>query len=128
MEQTATIVERLLWESEGTTLDFKERQYPLAGASDQEKGEFIKDILAFANAFRRETAFILLGVREVAGGRAEVVGVTNHLDDASLQQLVSDKTNRPVEFSYHAVSVEDKNVGVIAIPRQERPSYLKRSF
>lgn len=44
--------------------------------------ELLKDVLAFANAFGRDEAFILIGVLEVKGSRAQVVGITDHLDDA----------------------------------------------
>lgn len=128
VQQLTTTVERLLSENEGFGLDFKETQYRFAGATDAEKGEVIKDILAFANASRRDDAFILLGVREVQGGRAIIIGVSEHLADADLQQLVNSKTNRPVHFSYHSLQIEDKQVGVIRIPRQERPIYLKKAY
>jgi len=121
-------VEALLWESESTSLDFKETQYSFAEATPDEKSEILKDILAFANAFRREDAFILLGVREGFRGRAEVVGVQEHLPEASLQQLVNSKTNRTVEFSYHALDVEGKSIGVIRVPRQPRPLFATKSY
>src|SRR4051812_32423004 len=128
MQPLRTTIEALLWENESTSLDFKESQYPFAGATEPERGEIIKDILAFANAFRRDDAFILLGVREVHGGRAEVVGVNEHLDDASLQQLVNSKTSRTVEFSYHAVEFDGQQIGVIRVPRQKRPVFLTKGY
>lgn len=128
MQPLRTTVEALLWENESASLDFKEAQYPFAGATDDEKGEIIKDILAFANAFRREDAFILLGVREMHGGRAEVVGVEQHLPDASLQQLVNSKTNRPVEFSYHSLDLDGQQIGVIRVPQQRRPIFLTKPY
>ena len=78
----------LLHEAEGTSLDFKSTQYPFEQATDVEKSELLKDILAFANSWRRTTAYILIGVDEVKGGRSNVVGVAKHLDDAKLDSLV----------------------------------------
>jgi hypothetical protein len=126
MPSLADTVEALLWEDESTVLDFKEVQYPLA--NEEEKAEFIKDLLAFANAFRRDDAYILLGVKDVKGGRGIITGVTCHLEDAHLQQLVNSKTNRTLEFSYHALEVDGKRVGSIRIPRQSRPTYLKKNY
>jgi len=120
--------ERLLWGPEGTDFDVKEAQYPFAGASDDEKGELLKDLLAFANAWRDSAAHILTGVREVKGGPHEVVGVRKHLDDASLQQFVNSKTNRPAVFSYVPFDYDGKAVGIIHIPLQPRPVYLKKKF
>lgn len=128
MRTLTETIEALLWEDESNSLDFKQTQYPLAGATDEQKGEIIKDLLAFANAFRRDDAFILLGVQDVQGGRAMILGVTNHLDDADLQQLVNSKTNRTLDFSYHALEVDGKQVGIIRIPRQDRPTYLRKAY
>jgi len=46
---------------------------------------FLKDILAFANAWRRTDAYILIGVKENKGGRAEIVGIHEDIDDAQLR-------------------------------------------
>ena len=83
MPLNANLLEGLLREGEGPALDFKSAQYPFVNADVGEKAELIKDILAFANSWRRTTAYILIGVEEAKGGRSKVVGVGNHLDDAS---------------------------------------------
>jgi len=118
----------LLFEQEGTALDFKREQYQFYGASDSDKAELIKDILSFANAWRRADAYILIGVDERLGSRALVVGITQHLKDADLQQFVNSKTNAPVDVSYTACSLEGKSVGVIRVPLQERPRFLLKQF
>ena len=122
------LLERLLHEAEGTSLDFKSAQYPFERATDEEKSELLKDILAFANSWRRITAYILIGVEEVEGGRSNVVGLAKHLDDAKLHQFVNGKTQRPVEFSYQVIPIEGTTIGVIAIPLQERPTYLNKRY
>ena len=85
------LLESLLRQEEGPTLDFKGYQYKFDKASDEEKGELLKDILAFANAKRDATAYILIGVKEIKGGRSEIVGVKEQLDDARLHQFVNSK-------------------------------------
>ena len=74
--------ESLLNEDESSALDFKRDQYPFSRATDDGKSELLKDVLAFANAWRRSDAYILVGVDEVRGGRSRPVGVSEHLDDA----------------------------------------------
>ena len=128
MPQDLKLLERLLHEAEGTSLDFKSAQYPFEHATDEEKSELVKDILALTNSWRRTTAYILIGVEEVKGGRSNVVGVDRHLDDASLHQFVNGKTQRPVEFSYQVISVEQTTIGAIEIPIQGRPTYLTKPF
>jgi predicted HTH transcriptional regulator len=124
----STLLEELLNEDESATLDFKRDQYPFDKASDEQKSELLKDILAFANAWRRTDAYILVGVEDVKGGRSNVVGVTSHFDDASIQQFVNGKTNRPVTFSYQVFPFEGAQVGIFHLPLQDRPIYLKKDF
>jgi hypothetical protein len=122
--------ERLLYEEESPTLDFKRDQYPFAKASEDEKSELLKDILGMANAWRRSEAFILIGVEDVRGGRSNVYGIAaaDHLADHSLQQFVNNLTNRPVRFGYEAFGFEGKQVGIILVEQQPRPFYLKRDY
>lgn len=122
------LLEELLHEDESATLDFKRDQYPFAGGTDEQKSELLKDILAFANAWRRTTAYILIGVDEVKGGRSLPVGVQGHLDDSQLQQFVHSKTNRPVTFAYQAYSFQSSQIGIIEIPVQARPAYLRKAY
>lgn len=121
-------IESLLFEDESSTLDFKREQYPFSDADDFQKAELLKDILAFSNAWRRTDAYILIGVKEVKGGKSEVVGVSHHLDDANLQQFVNQKTQRPVVFSYETIEIENKQIGIIHIPLQNRPIFLKKKY
>lgn len=50
------LFEQLLYEEENSTLDFKKEQYRFAKATEDEKSELLKDILGFANAWRRSEA------------------------------------------------------------------------
>ena len=118
----------LLYMEEGPTLDFKREQYRFDKSSDKDKSELLKDILAFANTQRFRTAYILIGVEEVTGGRGEVVGVEKHLEDASLHQFVNHKTNRPVVFSYSVHAIEGKRIGAIVIPIQQRPIWTEKDY
>ncbi|MES2014182.1 MAG: ATP-binding protein [Pseudomonadota bacterium] len=123
-----SLIDALLFEAEGAEIDFKRAQYIFEGADDRTKSELLKDILAFANAWRRTDAYILIGIQEVPEGESAVVGITEHIDDAKLQQFVNAKTNRPVEFSYSPMPFRSKQIGVIHIPVQERPIYLIKDY
>ena len=52
----------LLLENESTRLDFKQQQYPFVGADDGKKSELLKDVLAFANSWRTDTALSLIHI------------------------------------------------------------------
>jgi predicted HTH transcriptional regulator len=104
--------------------------YRIRGATDEEKSKLLKDILSFANTHRKADAYILIGVQEVKGGRSEVVGISEDIDDADLQQLINSKTNRRINFSYKATQYNEFKVGIIHIPVQiqERPFFSTRDF
>ena len=123
-----SLIEQLLLSDEDATLDFKREQYDFEGGSKQAKSELLKDVLAFANAFRRADAYILIGVDEKRGGRSKVVGVAAHLDDAKLQQFVNSKTQMPVTFSYHEAVHDGTPIGVIHVPLQPRPIYATADY
>jgi hypothetical protein len=125
-----SLFERLLFEEESPTLDFKNEQYRFAKSTDDEKSELLKDIVGFANSWRRSDAYILIGVEDVRGGRANVVGISqsDHLDDHSLQQFVNNLTNRPIRFHYEAFGYEGKQVGIIRIEEQQRPIHLRKDY
>ena len=118
----------LLFDEEGSYLDFKSAQYKFEGENNEAKSELLKDILAFVNSSRYRTAHILIGVREVSGGQNEIVGVDRHLDDAKLHQFVNSKTNRPAEFNYTPITFGDKTIGVLSIPIQIRPVYSLSTY
>ena len=122
------LLEQLLHEPESQSLDFKQAQYRFERASELDKSELLKDVLAFANSWRRTPAYVLIGVREVKGGRSQVIGIADHIEDASLQQFVNSKTQRRVELSYEVVRVEGVEIGVIEIPIQDRPVYAENDY
>jgi Putative DNA-binding domain len=124
----AELFESLLYQAESETLDFKVDQYPFEAATDVQKSELLKDILAFANAWRRSDAYILIGVEEVRGGRSIVRGLSKQLLNHSLQQFVHSKTNKAMSFNYEELQVEGLPVAAITIPLQERPVYLTKDF
>ncbi len=122
------IIESLLYEEESATLDFKCEQYSFTGATNDVKSELLKDILAFANSWRRSNAYILVGVKEVKGKRCKINGISSDLDDAHIQQFVNSKTQHYIEFSYKTLSIEGKKIGVFIIPLQKRPFYLNKDY
>jgi len=128
MAFNSKLLNALLSEEESSHLDFKRDQYKFTKARPPEKSELLKDILAFANSKRDRTAYILIGVKEVTGGRSEVVGIEEHLKDADLHEFVNSKTQKRVVFSYFPFVYEDKEIGVIEIPIQDRPIFVTKRY
>lgn len=69
-----------------------------------------------------------MGVQDVKGGRSNVIGESSHFDDASIQQFVNSKTNRPVAFSYEVFAFEGAQIGIFNLSLQDRPIFLKADF
>lgn len=126
-------IEGLLYQSECNYLDFKRDQYTFGSRTPEEKqkkSELLKDILAFVNAWRQEEAYILIGVQEEQGKRHTVIGLEfeDPFDDAHIQQFINGKTNKPIFLRYEIHTIEEKKIGIIRIPKQERPFYSERDF
>lgn len=124
------LLEELRFKGEGSDLDYKAERYQFANANDDAKSEILKDILAFANAHREGTAYILLGFRENPPHPAEVIGLTSDeaIDDSRLQQFVNSKLNSILDFRYEEGLYDDRCIAVISIPKQRRPFYLTKNY
>ncbi len=125
---TDETLDALRYKSEGTDLDFKQAQYRFVKASENDKAELLKDIIAMANAWRDGTGYILVGFKDNSPHRAAIVGIREHLDDASIQQFVNSKVKPKLGFRYEERIYEGKAVGIITIPKQKRPFYLANAY
>jgi len=128
MSITENTLRQLLYKSEGVDLDFKQTQYRFIGASDHQKAELLKDILAMANSWRNETAYILVGIKDCSPSPAAVIGINEHIDDAQLQQFVNSKASPQVTFKYEERLIEGQTIGIISIPKQKRPFFISSQF
>ena len=130
MAITLETVQQLCMEGESNHLDYKRDQYPFVGVSDPEKAELLKDILAMANAFRQQTAYILIGVEQQPDSSGKIIGISpnDFIDDAALQQFINGKTNKIVTLLSYPVQIDaNRIIQVIEIPLQDdRPYYSKR--
>lgn len=124
MEDKA-LIQELLFRGESNVLDYKVKQYPFSGAEEAQKSELLKDILAFANAWRSETAYILVGVKN---DTLELVDLDEDIDDSRLQEFINSKTNHPVNFAYRSLDYNDTKLGLYVIPVQDRPVYVRKQF
>ena len=89
----------------------------------------LKDILAFANAWKSTDAYILIGVEEVTGSKAKVLGITEHVKDNDIQQFVNSKTNTQVRFLCGTIQVGNSLVDYVRIDQaQDRPIFLARDL
>jgi hypothetical protein len=74
---------------QSTILDFKKDMYDFSNDQDHRKSaEFVKDIISFANTIRAESAFVIIGIKELPDKSKECHGSTSNIDDAVLQDKV----------------------------------------
>lgn len=123
----------LCFQGESNCVDYKRSQYAFQGADDAQKAELLKDILCFANAFRKSPAYILIGVDEDASRLGVIHGIEDNevIDDAQLQQFINSKTNNRIPFSAYPFRMHSgKIIQVIEIDvcARARPFYLKKDF
>jgi hypothetical protein len=128
MESDIALFEKLLKEESSDMLFFRPRGYQFQGASNVEKSELLRDIIGFANAWRRADAYIITGVKEVKNGENEILGIIDHLNFDEIQEFVNSKTQNPIQFSYNALTVNRKKIGMIHIPLQSRPFFLQNDY
>lgn len=127
MRMDKGLFETLLNKTESEELDFKSEQYKLD--TEEQKAEFIKDVLAFANAWKTSDAYIICGVIKGDGRAYQPKGIDHHLEENNLQQLVCSKTNKPPKFRYEPFIYEGKEFGIVIIDKQQdRPIYLIKNF
>ncbi|MGA7951799.1 MAG: ATP-binding protein [Thiobacillaceae bacterium] len=125
---TDELLTALRYKSEGPDIDFKSAQYRFIGGSEDDKAEMLKDILAMANAWRDGPGYVLLGFNDQRPHPAEVVGISQGMDDAKVQQFVHGKVKPKLTFRYEEHLYEGKTIGVISIPKQKRPFYLAHAY
>jgi hypothetical protein len=125
MPITPDKVKELAARGESTKLDYKETDYPWVTAKQYANAELAKDIMAMANILNPLSlpAYILVGVNN----NKNIVGIkTAHVDDADLHQKVSSILNKAPDFTYGAVEVDGKSIGVYEIRYSKRPFYPTR--
>lgn len=127
---TDALLEELRHRGESSDLDYKADRYPFSKATDEEKSELLKDVIALANTHRQGTAYILIGFRERSPHPAEVVGLAAEgaMDDSRIQQFINAKLEPKLRFHYEERLFEGVLIGVISIPKQQRPFYLKKDY
>ncbi len=124
---------QLCLQGESFYVDYKRAQYAFVGGTDDQKAELLKDVLCFANSFRKTPAYILIGVDEEPSGIGTICGIREDevIDDSKLQEFINSKTNNRIPFSAYPVRMHSgKIVQVIEIDvcARARPFYLKKNF
>lgn len=119
--------------SEGPQFDFKSQLYDFSGEDKKEKDRkracFVKDILSMANTPRETPSYIVIGVKEHSNGSKTFLGISEHIDDAQLQEKLKNWTHPHPQFTYKTVQYENKTYGIISIDpyREAGPFFYRNS-
>jgi hypothetical protein len=127
MKDDIELIDSLLKRVEGTDLDFKSTGLKIGEV--YLKIHFIKDLISLANTPRDGSAYIIYGVVSKPDGTKEIKGVTEHPDDASLQELVVSKVDPIPQFRYRPVDYKGFSLGMIEIfPNKDGPFIPKFTY
>ena len=110
-----TEFEILLSKSESSTLDFKQQLYDFHRNSN-EFAKFIKDVISFSNTIRTESSYIIFGIKETDLGTLDLIGLTDNIDDAILQEKIRSKVHPTPTFKYYSINYKDKVFGILEFP------------
>lgn len=111
-------IENVIHSGENEHVEFK---YELRISDAQDKAEFVRDIIALANAHGDADRYLLVGVHEKRPPR-DVKDLD--LDDAMLQQIIESYVEPRVEFAYHQAIYDGTTLGIVHIQRSTRRFHL----
>lgn len=114
------------YENEGTSLDFKQKQYDTSNCVN-----LLKDIMAMANADVVGDRFLIIGVDYKASGDRAIIGIaeSKFVDDAVYQQVVRENIEPDINFSYKPVPFDGKLIGVFRIgPCLNQPYAMRKDL
>lgn len=117
------VLDIILHEAESTAVDFKATAYKPAA-----NPEFIKDVLAMANANVSGDRYLIVGVKHYPDNTRDILGVPpeDQLDDAGYHKAILDNIEPEIPFTYSYEEVEGKQVGVFRIHSVDDPPYMMR--
>jgi len=114
-ERTERLRRLLSRKEEGPDLDYKQDLYL---GSDGDKAEFVKDVLALANSTKM--GHIVTGVEDKTW---RPVGITQHHDQVTLNDVLKDKTDPRIQVEYVELEVGGVQHGLMTIDA-DNPPYL----
>lgn len=119
-----TLDEIIKYENETTYVDFKKQEY-----RPGQYVEFLKDVLAFANADYNGSRYIIIGV-DFSEGERKIIGIEGQLTDSAIfQKLLHDKVEPDIDLSYYPYNFGEKKLGIIEIKNcADQPYMMKADY
>ena len=86
-------------------------------SSDKAKAEIAKDVISIANAHGTTNGYIIYGINPQLDN--PFLGISTSIDDATIQQIVNSKINKPIEFIYYEQKVKKVKIGILVIEKEQ---------
>jgi hypothetical protein len=118
-----TIINLIENESENTKLDFKLEQYPIEKGSTK-KGEFLKDMCAFANLVSKADKFIIIGAEEKNGIAIGFKAIDELHNQASYQQFLNQYIEPEINFEYKEITHLGNRLAYFRLFNNDKRPYL----
>ncbi len=93
--------------------------------------QFLRDVVAMANASVHGTRYIIVGVAIDPNGNKQLVSVSSEdfSGTPSYQSIVTDFIEPPIRLKYHQTKVDGKRIGVFEIgDSQDRPYMMRVDY
>lgn len=110
----------LLKQGEGPKLDYKEK---IDISLESGKKELVKDVIAIANS-QGGRGHLIIGVRDKT---REIIGIDpSYLNEERIQQIISNRSDPPINIRVEYIEVDNKIVGAITIFRSYKKPHQMR--
>ena len=116
------IEQKIKYDSEGSTLDYKKEEYPLG--KHVKRNEILKDISTLANHHSDEDKYIIIGVKEENGIAKDFYEIENLTDEASYQKFVIENIEPKINFEYKSFVYDGKKLACFKIFNNKLRPYL----
>jgi hypothetical protein len=127
MKMNIHLFEKIIKTDKSIELDFTKEHYKLLGEKEEDTTNIVKDIIAFSNTIRENSAFIIIGILE-ENGKKELLGINNPMDDKILQSKIKNKVYPRPRFKYINFEYQSKVFGIVEIPVRRYPETIKPSI
>lgn len=114
--------QKIKYDCEGSTLDYKKEEYPLG--KNVKRNEILKDISALANHHSDEDKFIIIGVKEENGIAKDFFEVENITDEAAYQKFINENIEPKINFDYKSFIYDGKKLACFRIYNNKHRPYL----
>jgi predicted HTH transcriptional regulator len=116
------IEQKIKYDCEGSTLDYKKEEYPLG--KHVKRNEILKDISTLANHHSDEDKYIIIGVKEENGIAKDFYEIERLTDEASYQNFVIENIEPKINFEYKSFVYDGKKLAYFKIFNNKLRPYL----